>query len=104
MEKTRDCKPNEDLVAPTKTVRRRPRPSAEEMRDAKIKMTTFEQQLTLQKAMVEEHQAKMSLLEQLIKRQCLVMKENDDKYGYEQLVKTAPGLFVIAFCATLFQI
>ena len=90
VEKSRECKANEEVPA-TKTAKRRARPSVEEMREAKEKMSSLEQQLAIQKTMMEEHQGKMAMLEQLIKRQCLVLKENDDQCNYEQLAKTAPG-------------
>ena len=81
----------------TKTAKRRTRATPEEMKEAKEKMTNLEQQLTLQKTMMEEHQEKMKMLEQLIKRQCLVLKENDDKCTYEHHAKAAPGKSVMIF-------
>lgn len=61
------------------------------MKEAREKMSNLEEQLTLQKTTMAEHQEKMMMLEQLIKRQCLVLKENDDKCTYEQHAKAAPG-------------
>jgi hypothetical protein len=90
VEKARECKSREEGVE-QKIVKRRNRPTAEEMKEAKEKITNLESQLTAQKTMMEEHQGKMAMLEQLIKQQCLILKENDDKCSYEQLAKTAPG-------------
>jgi hypothetical protein len=90
VEKARECKSREESVE-QKIVKRRNRPTAEEMKEAKEKITNLESQLTAQKTMMEEHQGKMAMLEQLIKQQCLILKENDDKCSYEQLAKTAPG-------------
>ena len=64
----------------------------EEMKEAKEKMTNLEEQLTIQKTMMEEQQGKMVMLERLIERQCLVVKENDDKRSYEQLALAQSGM------------
>jgi hypothetical protein len=55
-------------------------------------MTNLEEQLTIQKTMMEEQQGKMVMLERLIERQCLVVKENDDKRSYEQLAMAQSGM------------
>ena len=78
-------------------MKRRSRPTVEEMKEAKEKMANLERQLTAQKTMMEEHHEKMMMLEQLIKQQCLILKENDDKFSYEQLAKTAPGIRSLYF-------
>ena len=62
------------------------------MNEAKEKITNLEGEFKMQKMMMEEHQEKMIMLERLIKHQCLVLKENDDKYSYEELAKSAPGI------------
>ena len=63
------------------------KPSREE---ADEKVAFLEKQLSTQRRIVEEHQAKIHLLEDLIKRQCLLLKENDDAYiTYEQLARSS---------------
>ena len=43
-----------------------------------------------QKMMIDEHQAKILLLEQLIQRQLLILKKNDDtNYTYEQMAQSS---------------
>ncbi len=79
-----------EKVPGQKVVNRRNR--MEEMKEAKEKMTNLEEQLTIQKTMMEEQQGKMVMLERLIERQCLVVKENDDKRSYEQLAMAQSGM------------
>ncbi|XP_028407738.1 uncharacterized protein LOC114530326 [Dendronephthya gigantea] len=87
--RTRENKANDDVSA-TKPAKKRTRPTLEEMKEAKEKMASLEEQIASQKRMMDEHQGKMMMLEEVIRQQCLVIKENDDKYTYDQLAKAAP--------------
>lgn len=91
-ERTRENKANDD-DSTSKTAKKRTRPTLEEMKEAKEKVTSLEEQITAQKRMMDEHQGKMMMLEEVIRRQCLVIKENDDQYSYDQLAKAAPGSY-----------
>lgn len=66
-------------------VKRRPRLTVDEMNEAKEKIGKLEGELKVQKTVMVEHKTKMMMLEELLKRQCLVIKQNDDLYSYEEL-------------------
>ncbi|XP_046845131.1 uncharacterized protein LOC124438981 isoform X2 [Xenia sp. Carnegie-2017] len=66
-------------------MKRRPRLTVDEMNEAKEKIGKLEGELKIHKTVMVEHKTKMMMLEELIKRQCLVIKQNDDLYSYEEL-------------------
>ena len=63
--------------------------SEDEMSKARETVSKIEKQICKQKMMIDEHQAKIVLLEQLIQRQLLILKENDDNYTYEQMAQSS---------------
>ena len=64
--------------------------SEDEMSKARETVSKIEKQICKQKMMIDEHQAKILLLEQLIQRQLLILKKNDDtNYTYEQMAQSS---------------
>lgn len=80
-EREKECEKIDDCAVPPSNVN--------DLTKARENVSKLEGQICKQRLMIDEHQAKIVLLEQLIERQCLILKKNDDNFTYEQLAKSS---------------